>query len=203
MVRGRVSLYLHHPSTKVAQISGKKDLNPVFPHEGKWEYVSEHPPSPTVWYAAKESHLFLTPSRILGCTDKQPVGGKKWLRAQQPRFSKGVEGTRSCSFMDIIRKLAYKLLAMLLLHMPPGGPQVPSVFHVPYPHILLPCSWLSLHALRQWLQAFADSWGACTESWPISMGLGESTQIWAFSTAVRKAREVWSSFLESREGIQF
>lgn len=148
MVRGRVSLYLHHPSTKVAQISGKKGLNPSFSHEGKWEYVSEHPPSPTVWYAAKESHLFLTPSRILGCTDKQPVGGKKWLRAQQPRFSKGVEGTRSCSFMDIIRKLAYKLLAMLLLHMPPGGPQVPSVFHVPYPHILLPCSWLSLHALR-------------------------------------------------------
>lgn len=57
--------------------------------------------------------------------------------------------------------------------------------------------------LGQWLQAFADSWGACTESWPISMGLEESTQIWAFSTAVRKAREVWSSFLESREGMQF
>lgn len=59
--------------------------------------MSEHPPSPTVWYAAKESHFFLAPSEILRCTDANCGVGSGWEHSSQSsqKVSKGPDPTVS------------------------------------------------------------------------------------------------------------
>lgn len=130
---------------------------PYFTHRGKWEHVSKHPASLATQDAAKESHCFLTLSRMLRCV--MQLGAKEQLGEQQ------IGLLRALKDVDSIMSLPMSLWGCLVcrsLKWLMGNPSSPS------PHSCISTLWPAPCMLSQrwWEQAFADGYSTCTENWP-------------------------------------
>ena len=144
-LRGTVSLYMHHPFTKAAQLSVRRDpLGRELGPQRKWKRVSEHPASPAVYDAARKARFPLAPARILRRT-AQLRGGEAWGE-QQLRLRDNQRNTDSTNCLTVsIRSLICESLGTPHLRISPAGPWAPSMFtcltHTAPPHGRLPmCS---------------------------------------------------------------
>lgn len=86
----RVSLYPHHSSPKLTQLGPERDLLcPHFLLQGRCVACEVHPASPVVCDPAKETHFFLSLSRILKCAVQ--LRHEEKLGYQQPGLSMGIK----------------------------------------------------------------------------------------------------------------